>query len=408
MEDRAMNDPGSSPRPLEGIRILELGQLMAGPFAGTLLAYFGAEVIKVEPPGAGDPVRGWRLLDGGTSLWWRSLGRNKKCISIDLRQEEGRALVRRLAAKVDVLIENFKPGTLERWGLGPEDLKILNPELIFARVSGYGQDGPKSHLPGFAAVCEGVGGLRYVNAMPGETPVRPNLSLGDTLAGLHTALGILLALVDRLRRRPERGQVVDVAIYEAVFNCMEAVVPEYDRFGVVREPAGTTITGIVPTNTYPTRDGKHVILGGNGESIYRRLMTTAGRPDLAADPRLATNAGRVEHQQEIDDALAAWTRTLTRDEVLAAMEAAEVPAGPINSVADMFADPHFQVRGLFEEVEVPGGKLKIPAIVPKLSETPGRTDFAGPALGEHNREVLGGWLGLTEAEIEDLAGRGVI
>jgi crotonobetainyl-CoA:carnitine CoA-transferase CaiB-like acyl-CoA transferase len=397
-----------TPRPLDGIRVLELGQLMAGPFAGTVLGYFGAEVIKVEPPGTGDPVRGWRGMDGGTSLWWRSLGRNKKCITVDLRQEEGRALVRRLAARVDVVIENFKPGTMERWGLGPKELQAENPGLIVARVSGFGQTGPYSHRPGYASVCEGVGGLRYVTGFPGEAPVRANLSLGDSVAGLHAAMGVLLALVDRFRRAPEHGQTVDVAIYESVFNLLEAVVPEYDRLGWVREPSGTTITGVVPTNSYPTKNGKYVIIGGTGDSIFRRLMVAAGRPDLAADPRLATNNARAEHQAEVDAAIAAWTGTLTAGEVVQALEAADVPVGLIYSVADMFADPHFQARDLFERVATPTGELALPAILPKLTETPGRTDWAGPAVGAHNQEVLGKLLGLSETELAGLAGRGVI
>lgn len=400
----------STSRPLDGIRVLELGQLLAGPFAGTILAYFGAEVIKVEPPGVGDPIRNWRLLDGGTSLWWRSLGRNKKCLSIDLRLPEGRELVKRLASQVDVLIENFKPGTLEKWGLGPEDLKADNPGLIYARVSGYGQTGPKSHLPGYASVCEGVGGLRYLNGVKGEAPMRPNLSLGDTLAGIHTALGICLALIGKLRGRGGEagGQVVDVSIVESIFNCLEAVVPEYDRFGAVREPAGATITGVVPSNTYPTADGAFVIIGANGESNYKRLMIRAGRPDLAEDPRLQSNAGRVAHQPLIDQAIAAWTRSLPAAEILAALEACAVPAGPIYSVADMFADPHFAARGLFEEVATPQGSLKVPAILPRLAGTPGRTEFAGPAVGADNDAVLGGLLGLSTAEIAGLRERGVL
>jgi crotonobetainyl-CoA:carnitine CoA-transferase CaiB-like acyl-CoA transferase len=397
----------NSPRPLEGIRVLELGQLLAGPFAGTILGYFGAEVIKVEPPGDGDPIRNWRLLDEGTSVWWRSLGRNKKCISVDLRLPEGRELVKNLAAKVDVLIENFKPGTLEKWGLGPDELKESNPGLIFARVSGYGQTGPKSHLPGYASVCEGVGGLRYVNGIKGEAPMRPNLSLGDTLAGIHTALGICLALIGRLRHQSS-GQVVDVSIVESIFNCLEAVVPEYDRFGAVREPAGATITGVVPSNTYPTADGAYVIIGANGESNYKRLMIRAGRPDLAEDPRLQSNAGRVEHQQLVDEAVAAWTSSLPASEILAALEEAQVPAGPIYSVADMFADPQFAARGLFEEVETPTGPLKVPAILPRLAGTPGRTEFAGPELGSANREVLRDLLGLGDEEIGLLEERKVL
>ncbi len=393
-------------RPLDGVRILELGQLMAGPFAGTLLGYFGAEVIKVEPPERGDPVRVWRVLDEGTSLWWRTLGRNKKCVTVNLRDERGQALVRQLAAQSDVLLENFRPGTIERWGLGPDDLQPTNPTLIFARVSGYGQTGPYASRPGYASVCEGVGGMRYVNGMPGERPMRPNLSLGDSLAGFHAAFGILLALIER--QRTKTGQMVDVSIFESVFNMMEAVVPEYDRCGVVREPSGSTITGIVPTNTYLCRDGKYVIIGGNGDSIYKRLMHAAGRADLAEDPRLASNDGRVTHEGEIDVALAAWTSTLTLAEVLDVLDEAAVPAGPINSVSDMMADEHFQARGLFEEHEVGGKPLKIPAILPRLSETPGRTDWPGPALGAHNDEVFGGMLGIDAETLARLRSDGVI
>jgi crotonobetainyl-CoA:carnitine CoA-transferase CaiB-like acyl-CoA transferase len=388
--------------------VLELGQLMAGPFAGTLLAYFGAEVIKVEPPDGGDPVRNWRVLDEGTSLWWYSLGRNKKSVAIDLRQESGRELVRRLAAKVDVIVENFKPGTMEKWGLGPEEVRRDNPRVIYARVSGFGQSGPYAPLPGYASVCEGIGGLRHLNGMPGEAPVRPNLSLGDTLAGFHAALGVLLALFDRERRHPDRGQDVDVAIYEAVFNCLESVVPEYDRFGIVRGPSGTTLTGIVPTNTYPTQDGKFVVIGGNGDSIFRRLMTAIGRADLADDPGLARNAGRVARQAEIDGAIAGWTGSRPAAEVLAEMNRADVPAGLIYTVEDMFRDPHFAARGLLEEVEVGGRTLRIPAILPKLTATPGRTEWAGPRVGAHDREVLGGLLGMTDDELRVLAEHGVV
>lgn len=400
-----------SKKPLDGIRVLELGQLMAGPFAGTLLGYFGAEVIKVEPPGKGDAVRGWRLLDDtGTAVWWYTLGRNKKCITLNLREEEGRRLARRLADQVDVLIENFRPGTMEKWGLGPQELETTNPGLIYSRISGYGQDGPYAHLPGYASVCEGVGGLRYLNGFPNQPPVRPNLSLGDSLAALHAAFGIVMALYhrDRGQRGGTDGQLVDTAIYESVFNMMEAVVPEYDRFGVVREPSGSTITGIVPTNTYPCKDGRWVIIGGNGDSIFRRLMRAAGRPEMADDERLADNPGRVEHQAEIDGAIGEWTSKLTVEEVLEKLEEVGVPAGPIYSVEEMVKDPHFQARELFEEVEVGGKPLKIPAILPKLSETPGGTEWPGPPLGGHNHEILGGVLGLSDQEIESLEERGVI
>ncbi len=393
---------------LSGIRVLELGQLMAGPFAGTLLAYFGADVIKIEPPGKGDAVRGWRAVEGDTSLWWYSLGRNKRSVAVNLKSEEGRDLVRRLASEVDVLIENFRPGTMEKWGLGPDDLRPSNPSLVYARVSGYGQDGPYSTRPGYASVCEGVGGLRYVNGFPGQPPVRQNLSLGDSLTGLHTAFGILLSLFRRNNSDDSRGQIVDVGIFESVYNMMEAVVPEYDRLGMVRGPSGTTITGVVPTNTYPCRDDKYIIIGGNGDSIFKRLMNTAGRPDMAVDPELEDNAGRLRHQDRVDGAIADWTRTLTADEVLATLEEARVPAGLIYSVEDMVEDPHFQARGLFEEVEAGGKPLKLPAIIPKLSETPGRTEWAGPAVGEHTGEVLGQILGLSDDEIRSLSEKGII
>ena len=396
-------------RPLDGIRVLEVGQLLAGPFAGSLLAYYGAEVIKVEPPGSGDPLRQWRELDEqGTSYWWRSLGRNKKCVTADLRNEKGRELLRRLAGKCEVLIENFRPGVMEKWGLGPADLWQDNPALVYARISGYGQDGPYAAKPGFASVCEGVGGLRYVNGKPGEAPMRPNLSLGDTIAGLHTALGVVMACLHQARHPGTKGQVIDTALYEASFNLLEGVVPEYDGAGVVREPSGSTLTGIVPTNTYRCADGKFIIIGANGDSIFKRLCEAMGRPDMGSDERLAHNAGRVEHEAEIDDAIEAWTGARPSTEVLSILEQARVPSGPIYNVADMFADPHFNARGLFEEVDVNGRPLKIPAMVPKLSETPGRTDWAGPEVGAFNTEVYGQLLGLSETEVDELAKQGVL
>jgi crotonobetainyl-CoA:carnitine CoA-transferase CaiB-like acyl-CoA transferase len=396
------------PRPLDGVRVLELGQLIAGPFAGSILGYFGAEVIKVEPPGKGDPLRGWRILEQGTSLWWRSIGRNKKCITLNLYHEKGRQLARQLADRADVLLENFRPGTMEKWDLGPDELHKTNPGLIYARLSGYGQTGPYAARPGFASVCEGFGGFRYLNGFPGGPPVRPNLSMGDTLAGLHAVIGILLAYIQRQRPASGQGQVVDVAIYEAVFNLLEAVVPEYDGAGVIREPSGSTLTGIVPTNTYLCRDGKYVIIGGNADSIFKRLMRTAGCPEMADDPRFADNTGRVAHEPEIDAAISAWTATLDAAEVLRQLEAAAVPAGPIYSVADMTRDSHFHARGLFQEVTVNGKSLTIPAIPPRLSATPGGTEWPGPEIGAHNREILGGLLGLTDAELEALHSAGVI
>jgi crotonobetainyl-CoA:carnitine CoA-transferase CaiB-like acyl-CoA transferase len=392
-------------RPLSGLRVIELGQLLAGPFTGTILAYFGAEVIKVEPPG-GDPIRGWREVKGDTSLWYRSLGRNKKSVTLDLKSERGRALALSLLDGADVLVENFRPGAMEQWGLGPEVVKARNPKLIYARISGYGQTGPYAGKPGYASVTEGFGGFRYLNGQPGEAPVRPNISLGDTLSAIHAPLGITLAIIER--QRSGEGQTIDVALYESIFNLLEAVVPEFDGAGVVREPSGTTLTGIVPTNTYRCADGRHVIIGGNGDSIFRRLMVVAGRPDMAENHAMADNAGRVRHEAQIDAALAEWCAGLPAAEVIEQLEAARVPVGPIYSVADMLADPHYQARGLFETVEVDGEPLKIPAILPRLEGTPGRTDWPGGAVGSHNEEILGGLLGLSGEELATLRAEGVI
>jgi crotonobetainyl-CoA:carnitine CoA-transferase CaiB-like acyl-CoA transferase len=395
----------SSP-PLAGIRVLEVGQLLAGPFAGCVLGYFGAEVIKIEPPG-GDPLRNWRVLREGTSLWWHSLARNKKSVTIDLQQPRGQDLVRELALKSDVLIENFKPGTMERWGLGPAQLQAQRADLIYARVSGYGQTGPYASRPGFASVCEAFGGLRHLNGFPDRAPVRPNLSLGDTLAGLHAVIGILLSLTAQQRQRT-KGDVVDVAIYESVFNLLEGVVPEYDGAGVVRGPSGSTITGIVPSNTYLCADGKYVVIGANGDSLFKRLMRTIGEAAMAEDSRFANNAGRVEHEKEIDAAIGKWTSAHDAQFVLDQLITASVPCGPIYDVADMARDAHYQARGMFEEVAVAGRPLKIPAILPKLQQHPGRTESAGPALGEHTDEVLKDLLQLSAATLAELRREKVI
>jgi len=395
-------------RPLDGIRVIEIGQLLAGPFAGCMLGYFGAEVIKIEPPESGDPIRGWRVMDEGTSLWWRSLGRNKKSVTLDLKQEEGRTLARQLIDTADVVIENFRPGVMENWGLGPEEIKTTNPKLVYARISGYGQNGPYASKPGFASVCEGISGFRYVNGFTGEAPVRPNLSIGDTIAGIHAALGIALALLERERSDEGEGQVIDVALYEAMFNLMEAVVPEFDGAGVVREPSGTTVTGIVPTNTYRCRNGKYVVIGGNGDSIFQRLMQIAGHPDMATDPRMANNAGRVKHEAEIDAALANWCLSKDSEEILLLLEQARVPGGPIYNVEDMMGDAHFQARGLFEQVEINGKPLKIPAILPKLEKTPGRTDWPGAAVGSHTEIVLQELLALNESDLQRLREKNII
>ena len=395
-------------KPLQGIRVIELGQLLAGPFAGSMLAYFGAEVIKVEPPEGGDPIRGWREVQNGTSLWWHSIGRNKKSVTIDLKLPEGRAIVRQLIDSADVLIENFRPGVMEKWGLGPNEIKKSNPKLIYTRISGYGQNGPYSVKPGYASVCEGFSGFRYVNGFKDEAPVRPNLSIGDTIAAIHAALGVALAIIERSKNEHGEGQTVDVAIYESMFNLMEAVVPEYDGAGLVREPSGTTVTGIVPTNTYRCADGKFVVIGGNGDSIYRRLMTAAGRRDMAEDPGLQNNAGRVKKEVEIDQALSAWCSEHNSKEIIRILESERVPVGPIYNIEDMMADEHYQARGLFEQVEIDGKPLKIPAILPKLDTTPGGTDWSGPALGGHNEEILGGILGFDPKKMNELKNSKVI
>ncbi|MCB1661002.1 MAG: CoA transferase [Pseudomonadales bacterium] len=395
-------------KPLVGIRVIELGQLLAGPFTGCMLGYFGAEVIKIEPPKGGDPIRGWRVLRDNTSLWWRSLARNKKCVTLDLNSERGSALAKQLINTADVVIENFRPGVMEKWGLGPEQFEQSNPGLIYTRISGYGQTGPYANKAGFASVCEGISGFRYVNGFPGEPPVRPNLSIGDTIAGLHAALGICLAIIARDKDGKHQGQVVDVALYESMFNLMEAVIPEYDGAGIIRQPSGTTVTGIVPTNTYRCQDGKYVVIGGNGDSIFQRLMVAAGFPELATDVRFATNADRVANEAELDELLENWCSQHNAQQILDALEQNRVPGGPIYSVADMFEDPHFIERGLFEQVSINGEPLKIPAIMPRLTATPGGTKWPGPELGSHNQAVFGEILGLSAAELAEMKELGII
>jgi len=401
--------PKNKPKPLAGVKVLEMGQLLAGPFATVLLAWFGAEVIKIEPPGTGDPLRSWRTLHKGTSLWWYSLARNKKCITLDLRQKKGQEIARRLAERVDVIVENFKPGTLEKWGLGFADVKAINPRVIMARISGWGQTGPNAQKPGFAAVGEGVGGLRYLTGDRDRPPVRPNLSLGDSLTGLHAAFGILTALYHRDAQGGGTGQVVDVAIYESVFNMMESTIPEYDKAGVIREREGTRLSGIVPTGTYPCRDGVYVIIGANGDNLFKRFMLAIGRPDMASDPRFEHNDDRVPWADEIDRAISDWTRRWPSAEVVRVLEGAAVPVGPINSAKDMMMDPHFHARGLFQEADLgDGDKVRLPAIMPQLTETPGGMEWPGPTLGEHKREVYGGLLGYSDEEIATLAAAGII
>jgi formyl-CoA transferase len=409
-----MDIPQAAPGPLAGLKVLELGQLIAGPFAAKTLADFGAEVIKVEPPpdpgrpqlGGGDPLRKWRLLKDGTSVWWQVQSRNKRSIALDLKDNDAQDIVRRLARDADVLIENFRPGALEGWGLGPDTLLALNPRLIVLRISGYGQTGPYRDRPGFGVVAEAMGGLRHLTGEPGRVPVRVGVSIGDTLAALHGVIGILLAL--QHRNASGRGQVVDVALYEAVFNCMESLLPEYSAFGAVRGPAGSAMPGIVPTNAYQCADGGYALIAGNGDSIFKRLMAVIGRPDLAQDPALGDNAGRVGRVTEIDGAIGEWARQHAVDEVLAALEAAAVPAGRIYTVADIAADPHYQARGMLQEVRMDDrSTLAVPGVVPKLSATPGAHRRNAPRLGQDTDEVLRE-VGLTPEQIDALKRRGIV
>jgi formyl-CoA transferase len=386
--------------PLEGVRVLELGTLIAGPFCGKTLGDFGAEVIKVEPPGEGDPLRRWRRMRNDVSLWWQVQSRNKKSVTADLRRPEGQEIVRRLARRCDIVIENFRPGALEKWNLGWEQLSAENPKLILVRISGYGQSGPYRARPGFAAIAEAFGGLRHITGFPDRAPVRPNLSIGDTIASLHGVIGALLAL--HHLKNGGAGQVIDVALYEAVFNCTESLLPEYDAQGFVRERSGSALPGIAPSNIYPCSDGSWVLIAANADSLFQRLMGAIGRADLRDDPALARNDGRAAQMQRIDEAIAAWTSQRTQGEVLEAMVRAEVPTGTIYSIADIARDPHYAARGmLLDTVASDGEPLKQPGIVPKLSASPGGVRHAAPALGEHNDEILAS-VGYSTAEISAL------
>jgi formyl-CoA transferase len=376
--------------PLAGIRVLELGNFIAAPTAGRLLAEFGAEVTKVERPGTGDELRHWRLHAGDTSLLFRALGRNKRSVTLDLRRPEGRDIALRLAAKSDVVLENFRPGTLEKWGLGPEELRAVNPKLVLVRISGYGQTGPYRDRPGFGGVAEAIAGLRALTGHPGQIPTRVGISLADSVAGLYAVIGALMGLLQRDR---VEGEVVDVALYESVYSLMESLIPDFDAFGVVREPAGSGLPGVAPSNTYLCGDGKYIVISGNGDGIFRRLMRVIDRPDLAEDPRLSGNAGRVEHAEELDEAIGAWTATQTQDAAEAALVEAGVPNGPILTAEEIVKDPHFSAREMHERHAVPvgGGHVEeviFPGIVPKLDHNPGRVAWLGPELGEHTDAVL--------------------
>lgn len=393
--------------PLSGIRVVELGTLIAAPFAARLFAEFGAEVIKIEQPGSGDPLRTWRKLHQGTSLWWYLQSRNKKSIAIDLKSPDGRDVALRLAAQADVVIENFKPGSLEKLGLGWDVLSELNPHLTLVRISGYGQTGPYRDRSGFGAIGEAMGGLRFTTGDPDSPPARVGISIGDSLASLHGVIGALMSLL-RVKTGQGRGQVVDVSLYESVFNLMEGLVPEYDLMGHVRSRTGGALPGISPSNTYPSSDGRHVVIAGNSDAIFRRLMRVVGRPDLADDPALASNDGRVRSNALLDAAIAAWTSERTMEEVLAQLDAADVPAGRIYSVADIVDDPHYAAREMILPTELPGDvTVKMPGIAPKLSDTPGAVKWPGPTLGQHTDEVLTD-LGMQAGDIAQLRRSGVV
>lgn len=410
----------SSPGPLAGIKVLELGTLIAGPFCSRILAEFGAEVIKIEAPDGGDPIRQWRVLKDGTSLWWYVQARNKKSITLNMKDVRAQEIARKLALDADVIIENYRPGVLERWNLGYEQLKAINPATIMVRLSGYGQTGPLKDLPGFGAIGESMGGLRYVSGFPDRPPVRIGVSIGDSIAALHGVIGAMMALRHRdvtggrwNGKAGEdcvagQGQMVDVALYEAVFNMMESLVPEFDHAGVVRERTGGALPGIVPSNTYTTGDGESIVIAGNGDAIFKRLMQAIGRDDMANDPGLARNDGRVPRTQEIDDAIQQWCRTQKIDDALATLKAADVPVGKIYSIRDMMGDAQFLARNMFEQHAFKDGTpVKMPAVTPKLSATPGQTQWLGPELGEHNAEVLSR-LGYDEESIAELKRDGVI
>ena len=396
----------SDSQALQGVRVIELGSLIAGPYAAGLLAQFGAEVIKVEPPGDGDPLRKWRKLHDGTSLWWYSQSRNKKSVTVNLKAPAGQAVVRDLVKSADVVIENFRAGQLESWGLGWNALAEINPKLIMVRVSGYGQSGPYRDRPGFAAIAESMGGLRYLAGYPDRPPVRVGISLGDTLAALYGVIGALLAMVHL--KNGGKGQYIDVALYEAVFGVMESLIPEFSVLGHVRERTGSTLPGIAPSNTYPCRDGRYVIIAGNSDGIFKRLMNAIGRMDLAEDASLARNDGRVQKSEMLDEAISAWTSTHELENVLEVLDAAEVPSGRIYTAADIAADPHYRARGMLQDHALPDGtSVVMPGIVPKLSGTPGTTRWLGPKLGEHNHEVFES-IGIRGEQLAALRNQGVI
>ncbi|WP_281248596.1 CaiB/BaiF CoA transferase family protein [Domibacillus antri] len=394
---------------LEGLRVLEMGQLIAGPSASRLLAEFGAEVIKVESPKTGDPIRAWRVVENGTSLWWYVQSRNKKSITINLRESEGQQLICELVKEVDILIENFRPGTMEKWGLGYEDLKAINPRLIMIRVSGYGQDGPYRDKAGFGSIGEAMGGLRYITGYPDRPPTRVGISIGDSLSALYAVIGALMAVYHRDTKGTGEGQVIDVALYESVFSLMESTLPEFDRAGLIRERTGSTLPGITPSNTYICADGKYVVIGANGDAIFKRLMNVMGYPEIAEDPRFENNTKRSEHADYLDKLIEEWTKSMPFTKVMEYLDEAKVPAGSIYSIEDIVNDAHYQAREMIREVAVEGlGTLKMPGIVPKMSETPGEIEWAGPKLGQHTDEILKEKIHLSDEQINALKEHGII
>ena len=392
--------------PLQDVKVIEIGTLIAGPYAAGLLAQFGANVIKIESPGSGDPLRTWRKLHAGTSLWWYAQSRNKKSVTVNLKAAEGQDIVRELVKDADIVIENFRPGALESWGLGWEALSKVNPKLIMVRISGYGQTGPYRDRPGFAAIAESMGGLRYLAGYPDRPPVRVGVSIGDSLASLYGVIGALLAM--HHLKNGGTGQYIDVALYEAVFGVMESLIPEFSHFGHVRERTGASLPGISPSNTYPCRDGRYVIIAGNSDGIFKRLMHAIGRDDLGEDPKLARNDGRVQHNDMIDEAITQWTSRHELEQVLDVLNQADVPSGRIYTAADIHEDPHYRARGMIEAAKLPDGEaFDLPGIVPKLSATPGATKWIGPKLGEHTEEVLAG-IGMGPERIAELREKNVI
>ncbi|WP_026074250.1 CaiB/BaiF CoA transferase family protein [Brevibacillus massiliensis] len=396
-------------KPLEGLRVLELGTLVAAPFAGKIFAEFGAEVIKVEAPGTGDPLRNWRAMHEDSSIWWYVQARNKKSITVDMRLPEGQEVVRSLVEKVDVIIENFRPGTLAKWGLDYETLSKINPGLIMASISGYGQTGPYRSKPGFGSVGEAIGGLRYLTGFPDRPPVRVGIAIGDIVAGMYAVIGTMFALHARNNHPEKRGQWVDVALYESVFSLMEGILPEFDLKGIVRERTGSTLPGIAPSNTYECSDGKYIVIGANSDSIFKRMMYAIGRGDLAEDPQYADNQGRAERADFLDEVIGNWTKQYPLKEVQKRLDEAAVPVGPIYSIEDIVKDEHYKEREMLKSVTLPDGrKVLVPGIVPKLSETPGDLEWSGPKLGQHNQEIFAGLLQLSQEAIGKLKEKGAI